>query len=120
MFLGQVRTVSESRIDDGSWAQHVKWKRGKVEYFLKSALHSTDVWSRNLVTKEYVKLSMRDNKWPRQAIRLARSRTPFVLTSFDAMRAGRLYFTLRERFALKTSVNFELEHAYFDPKFGAD
>lgn len=74
----------------------------------------------NPVTKEYVRLSIRDDSWQRRAIQLARARTPFVLTNFDATRAGRLYFTLRERFSMKASVNFELDHAYFDPKPRAD
>lgn len=42
------------------------------------------------------------------------------LTSFDAERAGRLYFTLRETLALKASVDFESEHGGFDPKPSAN
>ena len=89
------------------------------EIFLQSEAHSADTGSGESV-KEYVKLSIRDDRWRRQAIRLARSKTPFVLTNFDAAQAGRLYFNLRERFALKASVDFELERAYFDPKPSAN
>lgn len=91
-----------------------------VEVFLRSETHAADALSDNPVKKEYVTLSMLDHAWPRQAILLARSRTPFVLTDFDAALAGRLYFTLREKFALKTLVAFELEHAGCDPKPGVN
>jgi hypothetical protein len=63
---------------------------------------------------------MRDYRWQRRAVQLARARTPFVLTNFDATRAGGLYFALRKRFSMRTSVDFELDHAYFDPKPPAD
>jgi hypothetical protein len=64
---------------------------------------------------EFQALNAREPRWQRQAVRLARARTPFVLINFNAARDGNFYFAIRSKYHLRAEIDYEAAHADFQP-----
>lgn len=60
-------------------------------------------------------LNAREAKWQRKAVALARSRTPFAVTNFNAARDGNFYFAIRSKYQLRTQIDYEAAQADFLP-----
>ena len=64
-------------------------------------------------------LNAREPRWQRQAVQLARSRTPFVVTNFNAARDGNFYFAIRSKYHLSARIDYEMAQADFQPTVDA-
>ena len=69
-----------------------------------------------MATRDYTELNAHEPEWQREAVRLARSKTAFVLTGFDATRDGEFYFALKQKFKLQARVDHRTNCAYFEPR----
>jgi hypothetical protein len=67
-------------------------------------------------TAQYRELNTRYPEWQREAVRLARSGTPFILTGFDSARDSEFYFALKQKFKLQARVDHATGQAWFKPR----